>query len=54
MRLLNNKATPTTLTQFRLEDLPVNLPISIQTDLDILETFLKDNQNFSAMVNIYY
>lgn len=54
VKLLKKEITPTTLTQFRLEDLPVNLPISTQTDLDILETFLKDKKNFSTMVNIYY
>ncbi|KMQ91808.1 hypothetical protein RF55_8283 [Lasius niger] len=50
---LNDKAnetlSPSLSPQFRLEDLPVNLPVSTQADLNILETYLKSNQNLSTM-----
>ncbi|RLU23883.1 hypothetical protein DMN91_004091 [Ooceraea biroi] len=52
LSLLNEKqVTSNTLAhnQFRLQDLPVNLPLSTQADLDILETYLKNSQNVSTM-----
>lgn len=55
LTLLNNKQViPNTSAQFRFEDLPVNLPVSTQADLDILEIYLQTNQNLSTMVNICY
>jgi len=56
LALFNDKQiAPNTLSQFTLEDLPVNLPVSTQAELDSFENYLKNNQNnFSSMVNTCY
>jgi len=56
LALFNDKQiAPNTSAQFTLEDLPVNLPVSTQAELDSFENYLKNNQNnLSSMVNICY
>lgn len=54
LTILHDKRTTATTSQFRLKDLAVKLPVSTERDLQNLETYLKNDENLSIMVNICY